>query len=131
MILIDTHTLVWYLTDQKRLSPKVLNLIKDEIKNGEVLYSSISVWDVCILVKKKKLNLTKDVFEWTNNLKFLNNFRSVPIDNEIAQKSVLLEGFRNSDPADRIVIATALSLGCPIVTKDQKIHSYKMVKSVW
>jgi len=96
-----------------------------------VLYSSISVWDVCILVKKKKLNLSKDINEWIDNLKFLVNFRQITIDNEIAKKSVFLEGFENPDPADRIVIATALSLGCPIATKDQKIHSYKMVKSVW
>lgn len=131
MILIDTHTLVWYLTDQKKLSSKVLSLIKDEIKNGEVLYSSISVWEVCILVKKKKLNLSKDVNEWVDNLKFLPNFRPIPIGNEIARKSVLMEGFDNPDPADRIIIATALSLGCPIATKDAKIHAYKNVESVW
>lgn len=131
MILIDTHTLIWYLTDQKKLSSKVLDLIKSEIKNGEVLYSSISVWEVCILVKKKKLNLSKDINEWVANLKFLPNFRSIPVNNEIGSKSVLMEGFKNPDPADRIIIATALSLGCSIATKDSKIHAYKMVKCVW
>ena len=131
MILLDTHTLIWWLTDQKKLSSKAFDLIKNECKNGEVVYSSISVWEICILVKKGKLNLTKDIDVWVENLKLLPNFRPIPITNDIARDSVFLPGFKNSDPADRIIIATALSEKCPLVTKDRKIRAYKFVESVW
>ena len=55
----------------------------------------------------------------------------VPIDNAIAGRSVrLAEPFHN-DPADRIIVATAIIMGVPVVTSDTKIGKYPQVKSIW
>ena len=55
----------------------------------------------------------------------------VPVNNSIALKSVQLPGPLHNDPADRIIIATAVSLGAVLVTKDEKIRSYPHVKTAW
>ena len=131
MILLDTHALVWFLSDQSKINSKTLNLINVEYKKGEVKYSAISIWEICLLAKKGKLSFTKNIDLWVRNLKILPLLKSISLDDVIAQKSVFLEGFKNPDPADRIIIATALSLGCPLITKDKKIRDYKRVKTIW
>jgi len=55
----------------------------------------------------------------------------VPIDNKIAVLSVNLPDFSHKDPADRIIIATALNLGVKLVTSDSKILNYKHVQAIW
>jgi PIN domain nuclease of toxin-antitoxin system len=55
----------------------------------------------------------------------------LPVDNEIARLSVSLPGKFHSDPADRMIVATARFLGAPLVTKDAKIRKYRHVKTVW
>jgi predicted nucleic acid-binding protein len=58
-------------------------------------------------------------------------FTFVSVDNAIFLRSVLLPGPLHADTADRILIATAIMKGFPIVTKDRKIHQYSKVKSIW
>ena len=61
------------------------------------------------------------------NLRFI-EFEPISID--IAIASALLD-FNHSDPADRIIIATALDLNIPLITKDDKISSFKKIKCFW
>jgi PIN domain nuclease of toxin-antitoxin system len=57
----------------------------------------------------------------------------VPVDNRIAARSVRLEGegFPHRDPADRIIVATALGLGATVVTADARLRGYKPLATVW
>ena len=55
----------------------------------------------------------------------------VPVDSQIAVRSVWLEDFPRRDPADRIIVATALSLGADLVTGDRQLRGYRPVKTVW
>ena len=69
--------------------------------------------------------------EWISKaegLRFLNFF---PIDNAIALKSVNLPSPPHSDPADRIIIASALVLDALLITKDEKILSYPFFNAAW
>jgi PIN domain nuclease of toxin-antitoxin system len=69
--------------------------------------------------------------DWVAASEALPFFHFVPVSNSIALKSVQLPGELHSDPADRIIIATAISLGAFLVTKDDKIRNYQHVKTVW
>jgi len=55
----------------------------------------------------------------------------IPVDNSVAVKSVNLPQPLHSDPADRIIIATAISSGVPLVTRDEKILNYPHVQTIW
>ena len=82
-----------------------------------------------MLVRKNRLQLTMDTDDWVALTEALPFVTFVPISNRIAIKAVTLP--LHPDPADRMIIATALSLGATIVTKDSKISSYSQVQTVW
>lgn len=131
MIVLDTHVLVWWVANPKKLSRKAREAIEKQAEKEEVLVSSISVWEIYMLVKKERVRLTMDVAAWMEKVESLPYLKFVPVDNWIAAKSVMLPGDFHEDPADRMIIATALASGATLVTGDKRIRNYPHVKSVW
>ena len=86
---------------------------------------------MALLVARKRLECTLDVADWVSKSEMLPFIQFVPIDNDIAIKSVGLPEPIHDDPADRIIIASAISSGAPLVTKDARIRKYPHVKTVW
>lgn len=84
-----------------------------------------------MLVRKGRLELTTSVEDWVAKSEALSFFQFVPFDNQIALRSNRLPGELHEDPADRAIIATALTLGVPLVSKDRKIRDYSHVETVW
>ncbi len=130
MILLDTNALIWWSTAPEKLSKKARKIIEEAIKKEEVLVSSISIWEVYLLMRKNRVGFFIDVDSWLEKLESLEFIKFVPIDNKIASQSVKLD-FASSDPADRIIIATALNLGAKLVTSDKRILNYPHVQTIW
>jgi PIN domain nuclease of toxin-antitoxin system len=84
-----------------------------------------------MLVAKGRLTLTMDAGAWIKRSEFLPQLTFHPVDKAIAVRSVNLPGPFHSDPADRIIVATALSLGAKVVTRDRKIQEYPHIEAVW
>jgi PIN domain nuclease of toxin-antitoxin system len=131
MIVLDTHAWIWFTSKPEVLSRKAKNAVDAAVKGKSVLISSISAWEVALLVKKKRLTLSMDVTDWIAKSENLPFIQFIPVSNSIAVKSVNLPQPLHMDPVDRIIIATALSNGAPIVTKDKKILDYSHVKTIW
>jgi len=132
MIALDTHVLMWLVTSPEKLSQKAQKLINREVKSAKpLLVSSISIWEICILVKKGRLKLSMDVDAWLEKIENLPFLQFIPIDNKIAAKSVNLPGKFHDDPADRIIVASARESGAALVTSDQRIRKYSHIQSVW
>ena len=131
MILLDTHVWLWFVSNPELLSNKARKAVDSAILKEKIFISSISAWEVALLVYNQRLRLTLDVADWIAKSEMLPYFQFIPVDNAIAIKSVSLPKPLHSDPADRIIIATAISLGASLVTKDKKILNYPHVKTVW
>ena len=131
MILLDTHALLWWVNDPKKLSFKAAKKINEEKAEGIIFVSSISVWEISLLIKKNRLGLNLDAQDWFKEIETLPFIQFVPIDNHIAAKSVNLPGEFHSDPADRIIVATAREKGADLVTSDEKIRKYQHVQTIW
>lgn len=132
MILLDTHALIWFVDKPQKLSKRARQAIYKEIKaENRILVSSISVWEIYLLVKKGKLELEINQDAWLEKIESLVFLQFIPIDNNIAAKSVTLPNTLHADPADRIIAATALEYGANLVTSDKKIHRCKLVKTLW
>jgi PIN domain nuclease of toxin-antitoxin system len=131
MIVLDTHAWIWFASNPEILSRKAKKAVDLAVKKKSVLVSSISVWEVALLVKKKRLELSMDVADWIAKSENLPFIQFIPVSNSIAVKSVNLPPPLHPDPADRIIIATALSAGAPIVTKDKNISDYAHVRTIW
>lgn len=101
------------------------------MEREEIFISSISSWEISLLVRKGRLELTTSVEDWVAKSEALPFFQFVPFDNQIALRSNRLPGELHEDPADRAIIATALTLGVPLISKDRKIREYPHVETVW
>ena len=131
MIALDTHVLVWFVSSPAKLSRNVQKRINEEIRRNDILVSSISVWEIYMLVKKERLKITMHPEIWLEKVESLPFLQFVPVDNRIASKSVNLPEPIHNDPADRIIIATALSVGAVLITSDRRILNYPHVESLW
>jgi PIN domain nuclease of toxin-antitoxin system len=132
MIVLDTHALIWWVSgDSSQLSKAAVDVISTEQKNGEILISSISCWEIAMLIAKDRIAISMDVDAWLNLVKQIDSVRFVSVDNEIAVKSTELPGEFHKDPADRMIVATARKFAASLVTADEKILSYPHVKTIW
>lgn len=131
MIVLDTHTLVWWVSDDPLLSKRARTAIEREQPDGDIIVSSISAWEIAILVERGKLVLSMDVGSWLSTVAQIDAVQFLPVDVDVATKSVDLPGDFHKDPADRMIVATARKLAVPLVTKDDKIRAYAHVKTIW
>lgn len=132
MLVIDTHVLVWFVNGSDELSAAAKKAIDAIIaKGGEIIISSISAWEISMLIEKKRLVLSMDIESWLEQVEQIEGFRFMPIDNEIGYKSTILPGEFHQDPADRMIVATARKLAVALVTADEQIRDYQHVKTIW
>ena len=132
MLLLDTHVLVRWLGEPESLSDAAHEAIRAALDAGETLHvSSISVWEIALLVAKERLRLTVDVHEWIARAEALPFLRFIPVDNEIALRSVELPPPLHTDPADRILAATAELRKLRLVTADRRLREYSPIETVW
>lgn len=131
MIVLDTHAWLWWLGSPGQLSPAASRLIEQHLGAAGIYVSSMSSWEIAMLAKKGRLELAMPVADWIARSEALPFLGFVPVDNHIAVRSVQLNGEAAKDPADRIIIATALCLGACLVTKDRKIRDDPGVETVW
>ena len=131
MIVLDTHALVWWIGNPKRLSATARKAIDAAVAANGALVSCISTWEVAMLSLRGRLELALDVSDWLARVEALPYLRFVPVDNATALRSVLLPEPLHRDPADRIIIATALAHGAAVVTVDDKLRSYPHVRTMW
>ena len=131
MILLDTHTWIWFVSNPELLSNTAKKRINRSQKEHSIYISCISAWEVALLVEKKRLELSMEIDDWISKSEVLPFFTFVPIDNDTALRSVRLQPPLHNDPADRIIIATALKMDATIITKDEKILNYPHVRAVW
>lgn len=126
--LLDTHVAVWLSAGSSHLKKGSLNYLESEFNARKLFVSPISAWEVGMLVSRGRLDVGQDVLSWFNG--FLEKFSVTLLDitPEIAVNSSFLPGVFHGDPADRILVATAMSNSKTLVTADQKIVDYRYVE---
>lgn len=131
MIVLDTHVWLWWISNPENLSLAANRAIDKAITESSIIISSISTWEIALLVDKGRLKLSVDIRDWVRKTESLPFVRFVPVDNTISLRSVSLPGQFHSDPADRIITATAMTMGLPLITKDEKIIAYPHIQTIW
>ena len=132
MIVLDTHVLLWWMTGDGKLSQKAKRAIaKHQAQDRSILISSISAWEIGMLVNRGRLTLNMDVESWLIEVEKVPAVEFVPIDNLVGVKSTCLPGEFHKDPADRMIVALARHTSFPLITADEKILAYKHVKTIW
>lgn len=133
MIVLDTHVLVWWVTDDARLSELAREALKQELaeSSGQVLVSAITAWEIAMLQQRGRLVLSMDLDEWLLAVESIEQVSIVPLSTRVAVQSTQLPGEFHKDPADRFIVALARELNAPLLTADEKIRGYAHVRTVW
>jgi len=129
--LLDTHTWVWWHMNPQKLSQKVRRLVGNMDGYEEMLLSAISPWEFSKLLEKKRIGISCDPEDWIHSALEMPKFRLVPLSPVLAYRSTVLPQPFHSDPADQIIVATAREENATILTKDEKILTYKNARSLW
>ena len=126
MIVADTHAWVWWAAEDEMLSRPALTALA---KTDSVGIAAITLWEVAMLVEKNRLMLDRDVLAWLQKAISKTHVVVLPLTPEVAVSATTTPHFR--DPADRLIAATALTHGVPLVTKDERIQRSGAVATIW
>jgi PIN domain nuclease of toxin-antitoxin system len=128
VILLDTATWIWLATDRSKLSATARTTIET---HDEIFVSSVSAWEVGMLVAKGRITLDRPVDRWVDDAMRQSYLTPVPVDHHIGALATLLPSQPPTDPADRLIIATALKIGAIMITPDEEIRNYPYCPTVW
>jgi PIN domain nuclease of toxin-antitoxin system len=139
VIFLDTHVLIWMASDPKRLSKKAREAIRHEReKDGRekgarektgVAIAAITLWELAWLAENGRIQVVGSVESFVRET--ASRVMVQPITPEIAAFAVELPSSFPKDPADRLIAATAMVEGAPLVTADERIRQAKLVQTIW
>ena len=120
-MILDTHICIWLVNRERRIGPDSSRQIMEAISDGAIAFSAISIWEIGMLLQKNRLTSNMTADQWRQEL-LDSGFREIPVDGVIAARAGALDDI-HGDPADRIIIATALA-GHQLITDDADILNW-------
>ncbi len=130
MILLDTHIVVWLAFDEAQLSKNARAAINDARQSGEGLaISDISLLELATLASKRRIRLDISLESFLREVEA--RFVILPISGRACVRVLGLPAAYPKDPADRIIGATALVEGLPLLTADREIRRSRALRTIW
>jgi PIN domain nuclease of toxin-antitoxin system len=123
MLLLDTHVLIWLDEGNPQLGEIALQTIIESLSAGQLGVATISFWEVAMLVEKQRLTMQTELDVWRSDL-LQTGLLEIPLKGTTAIRAGQLQLF-HGDPADRMIVATAIENGATLMTADKKILSWK------
>lgn len=128
---LDTHVWIWMHSFPEQLSPDVAATLTTLKPKDTLILSAISLWELCKLVEKGRIQLFEDLEEWVTQAMDVPGLQLHPLDFRVFYKSTTLPGEFHKDPADQMIVATARLCDGVVITKDRLIQDYPHVKTFW
>lgn len=129
MIVADTHVWIWWVSEPERLSARARVALT---YSQEVGICPISIWEISTKCSKGRLSFDRDLDLWVRQALARPECKLLDLSPKIAVLAGQLGDYGfHGDPADRMIAATAMCHGVELVTKDQSIHDFAEVRTVW
>ena len=127
-LLLDTHVWVWWMLGDGRLSASVAATLDDLPEKKRPVISGISLWEVAMLVNLGRLQLKPTLESWLALATDPKTVTVWPITRHIAATVATMPPSFPGDPADRLIVATSIQRGLPLLTYDQRIIDSGLAK---
>ena len=122
VIVLDTHTLIWLDAGLEKLGTQARELLDAALQNDSLAVSAISFWEVGMLDHKGRIQMNVDLFQWRSDL-LAGGLRECPVTGNIGIQAANLKDF-HGDPADRLIVATAIHENAILATADEAITAW-------
>jgi len=120
--LLDTHVVIWWLTDDRKLSKAHAKLLEKSERSGTAVgLSAMSLWEIAKLVERGRLELTQSVDDSLEQLEASAFVTILPLTARVAIESTRLGARFHADPIDQVIAATARCHGLTLLTVDERI----------
>lgn len=129
-VLLDTHVWWWWVTGEPGPSTPQRRILARITPEAPVLLSDISLWEVATLVSLGRLAVRVPLREWLESAAAPPLVQRCPVSPAVAAAVTALPDGFHRDPADRIIVATALVHGATLLTRDQRIVAAKLVPTI-
>ena len=127
MIVLDTHAWLWRTSKPDLLSGPA----REAIEAADVIgIAPTSCWEVAMLALKGRIELDRSALVWIQEALFADRVLLLDLTAHIAVLAAELE-WEHKDPADRMIVATAIVHDAPVVTKDRSIRAFPGVPTIW
>lgn len=125
--LIDTHTLIWIVTNNSKLSDKARSLYLDS--DNDIYFSMASIWEMAIKISIKKMSIQTSLINFINDDIVGNNIKILNIN---IPHICYLEKlpFHHRDPFDRLILSQGITESIPVISSDKKFDLYP-VNRIW
>jgi len=124
-LLLDTHIALWLDSGSERLRLDTREAIDRCWQNGgSILLSAVSAWEIALLLDTGRINLDSTIEAWLDRFTDRPGIDAVPLTHHATAGAYRLHHLPHRDPADRLLIATAIELACPMVTYDARITHF-------
>lgn len=124
-VLLDTHIALWLDSGSDRLRQSTHALIDGCWQNGGTIFlSAVSAWEIALLVDTGRIALDLPVDAWIERFVERPGIESVPLSHQAGGHAYQFHHLEHRDSADRLLIATAIELACPLITYDQRIAHF-------
>jgi PIN domain nuclease of toxin-antitoxin system len=123
VILLDTHALVWFAEDNPSLGTRTTRLTDSALQRDEILVSAISFWEIAMLADRQRLTLLVSPAAMRRSV-LEQGVRELAVNGAVGIAAAQLADF-HGDPADRLIVASALSVDATLVTADRSILTWR------
>jgi PIN domain nuclease of toxin-antitoxin system len=128
VIVLDTHALIWWQSEPKRLGKKAARALKGAKRVG---VPAICLWEFAMLEAKGRIRLDRTALAWLNEVLELPQVELLPLTPSVAVQSTRLPSAFHGDPADRLIVATALVEAAPLLSTDRRLDDVPGLQLVW
>ena len=123
----DTHSLLWYFSDNPRLSKKALKAFEKTIESGSIIIPIIVLAEIMYIAKKGRIEMT--FAETVKRIDDMENFEIVPLDMDILNIADKIED--ELEMHDRLIAATAIFFKVQLITRDQALKDSGLCDVIW
>ena len=128
MTVLDTHAWIWWVSEPARLGKGARRALSVAKRVG---VPAICCLEVATLAARGRIALDRPVLEWLHDALAPSQVELISLTPAVAVKAAELPSTFPGDPADRLIVASAILEAAPLITKDDRIHLSEMVRVIW
>jgi PIN domain nuclease of toxin-antitoxin system len=131
VILLDTHVLVWMVADEDRLSRHAKSAIQRARLSDGLGIADVTIWELALLIARGALRTHSTIENTVRNFVTRSGVIVKPITAEVAVLATQFPEDYPKDPIDRLIGATARAEGLALITRDERIRSSPLLRTIW